>query len=113
MPVKTDEISVAVDSPEPVSGLAVPVIAPVTRLTTQAGTPPDESGSGAPKKNAHVPPEQSPSAEQVADVSLEQRWSFTTVVLAMGPLTSQSPHEPFRFPWQSSATVIEPLSTTV
>src|SRR5437868_7147218 len=72
-PVKTDEINFAVDAPEPVSGLAVPVIVPFTRLVTHTGVAPAESGSGAPKKKAHVPPEQSASALQVFEVSVVHR----------------------------------------
>src|SRR5690242_3999317 len=72
-PVNTLDVKFAVEEPEPVSGFAVPVIEPFTLLTTQTGTPPDESGSGAPKKNAHEPPLQSPSAVQVTEVSLAQR----------------------------------------
>jgi len=91
-PVKTDEVSAAVDAPLPVSGFAVPVIVPFTMFVTHTGTPPEERGSGAPKMKAQVPPEQSPLAEQVFEVSFVQRWLFTTVVLAIGPLTVQEPH---------------------
>ena len=113
IPVKTADIRATVDAPDPVSGFAVPVIVPFTLLVTQTGTPPDESGSGAPKMNVQGPvPEQSPSAVQVVWVSPEQRWLSTTVVLAIGPLTSHEPHEPVLLPWQSSATVIVPLLMT-
>jgi hypothetical protein len=78
----------------PSSVFAVPVTAPITWFMTQTETPPAESGSGAPKKNAHgafVP--QSASCVHSIEGSPTQRWLLLAVppAFSIGPFTLHCP----------------------
>jgi hypothetical protein len=50
-PLKTCEMSCTLFEASPLVVSTVPVIAPTTWFDTHTETPPEESGSGAPKKN--------------------------------------------------------------
>src|SRR5437870_3346024 len=52
MPRNTRERRLVEALPSPVAEFAVPVSGPANVLTTQTGVPPDESGSGGPKRCA-------------------------------------------------------------
>src|SRR5690349_1951104 len=108
MPAKLVNTMAMFEVPDPNSGWTVPVTGPSTRLVTQTGTPPPEIGRGAPKKKTQLPPLQSPSLVHGTDVSFWQRWLSTTVVLAIGPLSAQSPHCPRNVPAQSRLKLREP-----
>jgi hypothetical protein len=91
----TWETKETVASLSPLSMLAVPEIVPVTSLTTQVETAPAVNGSGAPKKNLHVPPVHALSLVHSIEVSLVQRRLLEVPApasgLAIGPLRLQTP----------------------
>src|SRR5436190_6061920 len=96
------------DVPVPSSGWMLPETGPLTWFVTQIGTPPPEIGSGAPKKNSHVPVPHAASSVHLTSVELEHRWLSTIVVLAIGPLIGQSPHSPSVSPGQSTEKLNDP-----
>ena len=121
-PVKTREMSGASFTESPPLTSTVPVTAPVTWLTTHTETPPEDSGSGAPKKKEQTPrPVQSVSVVHCTEVSPVQRWLFAAVPPAFGagPLTVATvPAQPVAFTvrrpllmtWLSCDWPVQPLS---
>src|SRR5712691_8895481 len=82
---------------------------------TQTETPPEESGSGAPKKKAQVPtPVQSLSVVHWMAVSAVQRWLLlaTPPAFGAGPLTVHTPQGDVGDAQPVTLTVARPLLMT-
>src|SRR5690242_5008625 len=95
-PRKTRALKLSVDANAPRSRSTDPVMGPLTWFTTHVEAPPAESGSGAPKKNAHTPLGHCASRLQAIEVSsthrCESRSPRFAFAFGSGPPSAQVPH---------------------
>ena len=103
----------------PSSMFTVPVMAPSISLVTHTGTAPDESGSGAPKKNTHGPVAPAVVQSAVAGAldprlvrSSDDCRSPSPPALSIGPLVVHWPHGCFEFAQPETRSVRRPIDGT-